>query len=243
MDRSLVEVEKKASILISALPYIRDFNQKVVVIEYGCSEWLNGVQEQKLMQDIALLKSIGMKPVVVHSTRMGVDKFRENKRIAKLVEFCGEKAIGICGIDEQTLHMTIDNGYIPVIVPNDIDSEMEVIDPQATALDIAIRLGANKLVFLTQYGGLPKEDGSGEFFPRLSIPEMEKLLEERELEADFRKEIDYGFVAVNNGVDRVHFLDGRQEHVLLIEFFSVRGAGTILIQDEKTLYKHELKMD
>ena len=88
MDKELELVEHKASILIDALPYIRDFNQKTVVIEYGCAEWLSGVEEQRLMQDIVLLKSVGMRPIVVHATRMGLDKFRENKRIAKLLELC-----------------------------------------------------------------------------------------------------------------------------------------------------------
>lgn len=56
MDKELELVEHKASILIDALPYIRDFNQKTVVIEYGCAEWLSGVEEQRLMQDIVLFK-------------------------------------------------------------------------------------------------------------------------------------------------------------------------------------------
>ena len=47
MDKELELVEHKASILIDALPYIRDFNQKTVVIEYGCAEWLSGVEEQR----------------------------------------------------------------------------------------------------------------------------------------------------------------------------------------------------
>ena len=64
MDKELELVEHKASILIDALPYIRDFNQKTVVIEYGCAEWLSGVEEQRLMQDIVLLKSVGMRPIV-----------------------------------------------------------------------------------------------------------------------------------------------------------------------------------
>ena len=129
-------MEHKASILIDALPYIRDFNQKTVVIEYGCAEWLSGVEEQRLMQDIVLLKSVGMRPIVVHDTRMGLDKFRENKRIAKLLELCGVKAIGICGVDTETIGLMLDNDYIPVIVPNDIDNESEYIEPRETPLEI-----------------------------------------------------------------------------------------------------------
>ena len=46
--------------------------------------------------------------------------------------------------------------------------------------------------------------------------------------------------AIENGVSRVHILDGRIRHVLLIEFFSVNGAGTIFIETEAKLYLHEL---
>lgn len=90
------------------------------------------------MRDIALMKSIGMRPIVVHDTKMGHDKFRENKRIAKMIEFCGVKAVGICGIDLQTIHMTLDNDYIPVITPNDIDNEDTPILPEEAAKEIAV---------------------------------------------------------------------------------------------------------
>ncbi len=68
MDKELELVEHKASILIDALPCTVIPQSKTVVIEYGCAEWLSGVEEQRLMQDIVLLKSVGMRPIVVHDT-------------------------------------------------------------------------------------------------------------------------------------------------------------------------------
>lgn len=241
MDKDLKMVEHKASILIDALPYIRDFNQKTVVIEYGCSEWISGVEEQRLMQDIVLLKSVGMRPVLVHATRMGMDKFRENKRIAKLLELCGEKAIGICGIDMQTIHITVENDYIPVIMPNDIDNEMEYIDPRAAALEIAEKLKADKLVYLSRYPGIFTDESRKEVYARITIPEVRKLKEERDFPQEFDEIVEYGIQAIEVGVNRVHILDGRIRHVLLIEFFSIAGAGTIFIENEEKLYRHELK--
>ena len=93
MDRYLENIEHKAAVLCDALPYIRDFVNKIIVVEYDCGEWLSGVEEKKLMKDIVLLKSIGVIPIVVHRTPMGVDKFRENKRIAKMLELCGTKDV------------------------------------------------------------------------------------------------------------------------------------------------------
>lgn len=243
VDKNLEIVEKKAAILIDALPYIRDFNQKIVVVEYGCSEWLSGMEEQLLMKDIVLLKSVGMRPIVVHDTRMGIDKFRENKRIAKLLELCGVKAVGVCGVDIQTLKMTIENDYIPVIVPNDIDNEMEYIDPRATALEIAEKMQADKLVYLSKYPGVFTDETRENVYSRLTVSEVEKMKESRNFPGEFEEIIDYGIKAVQQGVNRAHILDGRIKHVLLIEFFSVDGAGTILIEDENKLYGHELEKD
>ena len=94
MDHNLYhEIEDKAQILVDSLPYIRDFNQKIIIISFGCSNILTDEEEQEVMRDIALMKSIGMRPIVVHDTKMGHDKFRENKRIAKMIEFCGVKAV------------------------------------------------------------------------------------------------------------------------------------------------------
>ena len=232
MDKELELVEHKASILIDALPYIRDFNQKTVVIEYGCAEWLSGVEEQRLMQDIVLLKSVGMRPIVVHATRMGLDKFRENKRIAKLLELCGVKAIGICGVDTETIGLMLDNDYIPVIVPNDIDNESEYIDPRETALEIAEKMQADKLVYLSKYPGIYKDEERKDIYYKITVPEVEKLRKERNFPKEFDEIIGYGLQASKNGVNRVHILDGRIRHVLLIEFFSVNGAGTIFIETE-----------
>ncbi len=181
-----------------------------------------------------------MRPIVVHATRMGLDKFRENKRIAKLLELCGVKAIGICGVDTETIGLMLDNDYIPVIVPNDIDNESEYIDPRETALEIAEKMQADKLVYLSKYPGIYKDEERKDIYYKITVPEVEKLRKERNFPKEFDEIIGYGLQASKNGVNRVHILDGRIRHVLLIEFFSVNGAGTIFIETEAKLYLHEL---
>lgn len=239
MEQNLLEIEKKASILISALPYIRDFAGRTIVIEYGCAEWLTGMEEQSLMKDIVLLKSVGMRPVVVHHTRMGLDKFRENKRIAKLLELCGRKAIGICGIDLETIEITLSHDYIPVIVPNDIDNETEPIDPLETAREIAVKTGAEKLICLNRFPGVFTDESRTAVHPLLTVAEVERLKTERGFPAELVHVIDQCISAVEQGVGRSHILDGRMEHVLPIELFSVDGAGTVIIRDMSRLYTHE----
>lgn len=52
-----------------------------------------------------------------------------------------------------------------------------------------------------------------------------------------------GLTAIEKGVNRVHLLDGRMQHALLLEFFSVAGVGTAMIKDENQLYAHEKDED
>lgn len=237
------EIERKAEILIRALPYIRDFNRQVAVIEYGCRKYLSPVAEQDLMQDIALLKTVGMKPVVVHDAPMGVDKFRENKRIAKLLELCGTKAIGVCGIDSHTLHMMLDNDYIPVIMPNDIDNENVVIDSKDAALETAVVLHADKLIYLSSHRGIWKDEKRTAVYPYLTVEKIQKMKEEGKVTEGVMSRVERGLTAIEKGVNRVHLLDGRMQHALLLEFFSVAGVGTAMIKDENQLYAHEKDED
>ena len=165
VKQEMLTFERKAEILVDALPYIRDFNQKTVVIAYGCSEVIDPESEQSLMKDIVILKSIGMKPIVVHGKKAGTDMFRENKRVAKMLELCGVKALGICGVDYETISMTIEHDYIPVIIPNDIDTEELELDPRETAAQIAQTLEADKLIYLTCENGVYRS--KDEVFPAI----------------------------------------------------------------------------
>lgn len=232
-------IKKKAQVLIDALPYLRDFNQKIVVITYLCNNLLNGEEEQTLMKDISTLHSVGMLPVIVHDTRMGADIFRENKRLAKLVEFTGTKAVGICGIDEQTLHMTLENGYIPVITPYDIDTEHMGIDTIECAKTIAVLLKAEKLIFLGKHSGLEDENGEHIYFlPESGVKEyMAKHVMDKQLHNMLKRAVE----ALDGGVNRVHIIEGKVEHSVLLEIFSMKGIGTVFSDDERRLYPHELR--
>ena len=237
MNKNIDATMRKASILVDALPYLRDFRNKIIVVNYLCSDLLSPAQEQEIMRDITILHSVGMKPVIVHSTRMGADKFRENKRIAKLVEFCGVKAIGVCGIDAQTLQITIENNYIPVICPNDIDTEYVYLDPMDTAREVAELLHAEKLIYLGDFEGLTSEDGSHIY--SMTETELKNHLDARKMDQHLQLALCNAVIGLDNGLPRVHILDGRIEHALLLELFSKIGVGTVFMSDARIMYPHE----
>ncbi|MBR0132390.1 MAG: acetylglutamate kinase [Lachnospiraceae bacterium] len=230
------EILKKASILIDAMPYIRDFAGKIVVICLSLSKMPSEEAEISMMQDIALLQSIGMKPIVVHDCKNKADRYRENKRIAKEIEHCKVKAIGVCGIDFQTLNISMQNDYIPVITPNDVDTEDKLIYPEDTACEIAVGLGAEKLVFLSEDAGIFDD---GKLLPMVMRNEAENLLKKGAYGEAFARRLKNSLIAIDKGVGRAHIIDCKVEHGLLLEFFSVDGIGTVIMKDHSKYYPHE----
>ena len=75
MDDKLNDVLIKAETLIEALPYIRDFNNKKVVVKYGGSAMLDEKLQQSVIKDVALLKLVGMKPIIVHGGGKEISKW------------------------------------------------------------------------------------------------------------------------------------------------------------------------
>ena len=89
--------EAKAGILIDALPYIQGFFGKTVVIKYGCNAMINEDLKKKVIQDIILMKYVGMKPVVVHGGGPDITSFL--KKVGKETEFVS----GLRVTDKETV--------------------------------------------------------------------------------------------------------------------------------------------
>ena len=123
----------KANTLIEALPYIQKFKDKIVVVKYGGSAMLDEQLQQNVIKDVALLKLVGMQPIIVHGGGKEISKWvgllgkeakfvqglrvtdaetmevaemvlsKVNKRLVQMLEQLGVKAAGICGKDGGTL--------------------------------------------------------------------------------------------------------------------------------------------
>lgn len=127
------ELMSKANVLIEALPYIQKFKDKIVVVKYGGSAMLDEQLQQNVIKDVALLKLVGMQPIIVHGGGKEISKWvgllgkeakfvqglrvtdaetmevaemvlsKVNKRLVQMLEQLGVKAAGICGKDGGTL--------------------------------------------------------------------------------------------------------------------------------------------
>ena len=297
-EKYMDKITVKAETLIEALPYIRDFNNKRVVVKYGGSAMQDKALEESVIKDVALLKLVGMQPIIVHGggkeinqwiNRLGMEtRFEEgfrvtdkdtmevvemvlnrvNKYLVQMVEHLGVKAIGICGKDGDMLHVKkkmpngkdigyvgdvdtvttdildtlLENDYIPIIAPIGMDDKGETynINADDAACAIAGSIRAEKLAFLTDVEGVcMNPEDSSSLVPVLNLIEANKLIENGVISGGMLPKVNNCIHAVNSGVNRVHILDGRREHCLLLEFFTKRGIGTAIIGDDSEPYFSE----
>ena len=95
----MFSAKDKAAILIEALPYIQEFYGKTIVIKYGGNAMINEDLKAKVMQDITLMKYVGIRPVIVHGGGPDITGFL--KRVGKKSEFVS----GLRVTDEETVEI------------------------------------------------------------------------------------------------------------------------------------------
>ncbi|MCR2103058.1 acetylglutamate kinase [Campylobacter upsaliensis] len=277
------EYLQKAHILIEALPYIRKFASKIVLIKYGGSAMENEELKHCVMQDIALLKLVGLKPVIVHGGGKDISRLCENlgvksefknglrisdqettkiaemallqinKNLVQNLECLGVKAIGICGKDAGLLHCVkkdedlgfvgeiskvkvgilnelLEKDFLPVIAPVGMDENLNTynINADDAACELAKALKAEKLVFLSDIAGLYRnyEDKSS-LISKIRLREAKELL--GSLQGGMLVKLRSCIDACESGVKKVHILDGRMKHSLLLEIFTDEGIGTLVV--------------
>ncbi len=294
MDKILI----KAQTLIEALPYIQKFNNKKVVVKYGGSAMLDENLQLNVIKDVALLKLVGMQPIIVHGGGKEISKWvgllgqeskfveglrvtdeqtmevaemvlgKVNKGLVQMIEKLGVKAVGINGKDGATLRVEkklvngqdigfvgnitkvnvdlintlIDNNFIPIIAPIGLDDNYHAynINADDAACAVATAIGAEKLAFLTDIEGVYTEpENKNTLISVLTLDKAGELIENGFIGGGMLPKLKNCIDAVRNGVSRVHILDGRMEHCLLLEFFTNRGIGTAIINNEEILFEHE----
>ncbi|MCR5774691.1 MAG: acetylglutamate kinase [Lachnospiraceae bacterium] len=98
-DEEMKMIQDKASVLVEALPYIREFNRKVIVVKYGGSAMSDKNLEESVIKDVTLLKLVGFKPVIVHGG---------GKEISRWIEKLGMKPCFVNGLrvtDKDTMEI------------------------------------------------------------------------------------------------------------------------------------------
>jgi len=147
-------------------------------------------------------------------------------------------------VDSKFLEALLENGIIPVIPPLGVDGDGRTyrVNSDGVALEVAEALRAEKLIFLTGNGDLPK---SGKKPAQLSVEEATEYLKKKkgEISPEMASKLEHGLRACKEGVSRAHILDGREDEALLDELFSSEGVGTMIYADEYTEIRKALKKD
>lgn len=289
--KDMDEVLKKAEVLIEALPYIQQFNRKIIVVKYGGSAMSNEELQRNVIEDVVLLKLVGFKPIIVHGGGKEISSWvkkvgkesafvnglrvtdeetmeiaemvlnKVNKRLVNMVNSLGVNAVGISGKDGGLLNVEkkysdgqdigfvgevkdvnpkvlfdlLEKDFLPIVAPVGFGDDFHSynINADDAACAIAKAVGADKLVFLTDVEGLYRDfEDKSTFIQRITAGEANSLIESGIIGGGMLPKLNNCTSAIVNGVNRVHILDGRIPHCLLLEIFTRDGIGTMILKDE-----------
>ena len=280
-DQALARI--KAETLIESLDWLREFHDRVVVIKFGGNAMVDEALQRAFAQDMAYLRYVGIKPVVVHGggpqitarlAELGIesefrggfrytdtatmevvrDVLRNNisKELSELIESFGastkvlsgedgnlmvaskmtsELDLGLVGevktVNPRLILEALNQGKVPVIssvAPNS-SGELLNVNADSAAAAIAVALGAEKLMVLTDVPGLysdwPNRDS---LLSEITLAELRELMPK--LESGMVPKMQACLDAVVGGVPKAHVIDGREPHSILLEIFTEAGVGT-----------------
>jgi acetylglutamate kinase len=141
--------------------------------------------------------------------------------------------IGLVGevvaVNSRIIVSLIDNQFIPVIAPVGIgkDSETYNINADLVAGHVSSALKAKKLILMTDVEGVL--DSSGELISSINASEAKKMIAHGTITEGMMPKLQCSFEALQGGVEKVHIIDGRKEHALLLEIFTDQGVGTEIL--------------
>ena len=283
---------EKANVLIEALPYIQRFQNQTIIVKYGGSAMVDHELKKNVIRDVALLKLVGFRPIIVHGGGKEITKWigkvgletsfvgglrvtdadtiqvaemvlnRVNKGLVSMMEKTGLKAVGISGkdgtvlrvekksgpagedigyvgqvthVDARLLNTLLDNDFIPVICPIGSDENYHSFNINAddAACAVAKEMKAAKLVFLSDIEGVcldPKDPST--LVSRMTVSQAKQFIDDGIAGGGMLPKLNSCIDALEAGVGRVHILDGRIAHSLLLEFFTDKGVGTLIFRDD-----------
>lgn len=289
---------EKASVLIEAVPYIQDFSGSLVVVKVGGSVQESPENLMRLLSDIAFMRTVGIKVILVHGGGKAISRAMEREGIppnfVQGLRVTDERTISVVeqvikhevnanilrllnnnfhvlarplhgdwimtvrkvtGTDAETgapldwgyvgepvqvktdaIAQMTDAGVIPVITPLGVGEEAGMlynVNADIAAVAIAKAMRVRKLVFISDVPGLLRDiDDPGSLISTLHLGDVQKLKEDGVIRGGMLPKIDSCVEAIEAGVQRVHLVDGRMPHSLLLEIFTKQGVGTEIKADE-----------
>ncbi len=191
-----------------------------------------------------------------------------NKSLVQMVEELGVNAVGISGkdggllkvekkysegqdigyvgeiteVNPKILEDLLERDFLPIVCPIGMDANYETynINADDAACAIAQAMQAEKLAFLTDIEGVYKDpEDKSTLISELTLSEARTLIADGFIGGGMLPKLTNCMTAIEEGVSRVHILDGRIAHCLLLEIFTNKGIGTAILDDEERKFHHE----
>ena len=181
-----------------------------------------------------LVEELGVKAVGISGKDGGLLQVEKKYSDGQDIGFVGE----ITKVDPKVLYDLLEKDFLPIIAPIGMDDNFSTynINADDAACAIAKAVNAEKLAFLTDIEGLYKDiNDKSTFISRLTASEAEELISGGFIGGGMLPKLNNCTSAIKSGVSRVHILDGRVPHCLLLEIFTKQGIGTVIISDEDNL--------
>ena len=183
---------------------------------------------------VTMVQELGVRAVGVSGKDGGLLKVDKKYADGQDIGFVGD----IREVDAKVLYDLLDNDFLPIVAPIGLDDNYNTynINADDAACAIAKAVGADKLVFLTDIEGLYRDiNDKSTFISRLTATEADNLIDSGIIGGGMLPKLNNCTSAIRNGVSRVHILDGRVPHCLLLEIFTKQGIGTAIIADDDNL--------
>ena len=279
--------QAKASVLTEALPYIHDFKGSVVLVKVGGSVMEVETNLDSLMDDIAFMRAVGIKVVIVHGGGKAISKaitesgwapkFVDGQRVTDertmeivrrtlnnavnpdlVRRLCAKGAnakplhgnwlfkarkitepdrgyVGeVVSVDDRSVREMLDAGIIPVVTPLATgleDAHLYNVNADIAAAALAKQLKVRKFALVSDVPGVLKDpqDPTARF-STLQLDSVEKMRQNGTISGGMLPKINSCEEAIRAGVKKVHLIDGRMAHSLLLEIFTREGVGTEITQ-------------
>lgn len=187
---------------------------------------------------VSKVESLGVRAVSISGKDGGLLKVDKKYSQGQDIGFVGD----IKAVDPKILYDLLEKDFLPIVCPIGLDDDFRTynINADDAACAIASAVNAEKLAFLTDIEGVRRDpEDPSTLISELTVSEARKLLESGYVSGGMLPKLNNCIHAIENGVSRVHILDGRIAHCLLLEIFTNKGIGTAILNDGEDKFYHE----
>ena len=193
------------------------------------AEMVLGKVNKSLVQ---MVQELGVNAIGISGKDGGLLKVKKKYSKGQDIGYVGE----ITEVNAKVLYDLLEKDFLPIVCPVGLDDNFESynINADDAACAIAQAVSAEKLAFLTDVKGVYRDpEDKSSLISELSVSEARELIDSGTVGGGMLPKLNNCMEAIEDGVSRVHILDGRIPHCLLLEIFTNRGIGTAILGDSE----------